>query len=167
MTENLPQRPWFRVSNISATHNLIALFCHLVDERRFDEIEALVTPDISYENAMTTVSGWPAIRRGLDALKCFRATQHLIGNHLGSWDHDRFFGKTYCIASHLYSDDGEERRYEMGICYEEHIVVVDGALKLARRKLNLLWSQDLPTTRQTPEIFRAAMANLMPGDKKS
>jgi hypothetical protein len=55
----------------------------------------------------------------------------------------------------------------MGICYDEHIVRVDGAMKLKRRKLQVIWQQDLPTTHQPPEIFLSAMARLMPGDKSS
>src|SRR5690606_10647704 len=150
---------------ISSTQDLIALFNYLLDERRFDEAEALVMPDISYENSMGTVAGWPAIRQGMDALTCFSATQHFIGNHLGWWDEDRFFGKTYCIASHVYEEGGDERRYEMGICYDEHIVRIDGALKLQHRKLRVLWQHDLPTTQMPPEVFLSAMARLMPGDK--
>ncbi|MFW2853475.1 nuclear transport factor 2 family protein [Sphingomonas sp. TX0543] len=138
------------------------MFIYLIDSRRYDDAEALVTPDITYENSRGSVSGWPAIRRGMDALNCFSATQHLIGNHLGWWDGDHFAGKTYCIASHMYERDGESRRYEMGICYDEHIVRFDGALKMKHRRLTLLWQHDLPTVAMPPQIFLDAMARLMP-----
>src|SRR3546814_20346119 len=143
MAKNFEERQWFRADEISSTDELISLFKHLLDERRFDEAEALVTPDITYENSRGVVAGWPAVRRGMEALKCFSATQHLIGNHLGSWDGDLFFGKTYCIAYHIYQEDGQERRYEMGIFYDELIVRICADLKIKRRTLKRLWTQNL------------------------
>jgi hypothetical protein len=151
-----------RTGNVTTTHELVSLFAYLIDERRFDAVEALVTPDLIFENSRGIVTGWPAVRSGMEALTVFKATQHFLGNHIGWWEGEDFFGKTYCIASHLYDEQVGERKYEMGICYEEHIVRVDGALKLRRRKLNLLWQQDVPTTRQPPEAFLAAMMRTMP-----
>lgn len=165
MSDSIGKQAWPRIGDISSTQDLIAMFIYCIDERRYDDAEALVTPDITYENSMGIVSGWPAIRKGMDALNCFSATQHMIGNHLGWWDGDSFFGKTYCIASHMYEEGSEGRRYEMGICYDEHIVRVDGALKLKRRKLQVLWQHDLPTVQMPPALFLSAMAELMPGDK--
>ncbi len=145
-------------SNAITTHEVVSLFAYLLDDRQFDAIESLTTPDIVLEDSLKTLYGWSAVRHGMLALNAFKRTQHFIANHTGYWEGVDFHGSTYCIASHVYDDHDGERKYDTGLRYDEHIVEVGGAMKLRRRKQTVLWEQDLPTISRLPEAVLRALA---------
>jgi hypothetical protein len=146
---------------IDSTLELVATYAQLIDERRFDEVEEIVTPDVVYANAFGAVKGWAELRQGMESLTLYDATYHFIGNHGGRWDGDDFHGWTYCVASHLYSADDADRKYDMGIVYREHIVRTPDGLRLKHRTLEVKWQQDLVTTSQIPAFFQDAIGKLM------
>ena len=70
----------------------------------------------------------------------YDSTMHFIGNIDGNWSNNVYKGKTYCVASHIYSENGIKKKLDMGIVYEDTIVKKDGSMKFSERRFNLLWS---------------------------
>ena len=66
---------------------------------------------------------------------------HLIGNIDGSWDGNVYKGKTYCIASHIFEDDGQMKKLDMAIIYEDTLERRDGIVKFVNRNFNLQWQK--------------------------
>jgi hypothetical protein len=89
----------------------------------------------------------PEVERGMELLRQYERTFHMVGNQLGAWGGDGVWsGETYCIASHVYQRDGAEWKLDMAIRYQDRIVRHDGGLRFASRELRLAWVQDLPLT---------------------
>jgi hypothetical protein len=72
----------------------------------------------------------------------YSATFHLVGNQLGQWYEDHYEGETYCIASHIYEKDGQGRKLDMAIRYQERVEYIDGRYCYTRRDVNIVWSSD-------------------------
>ena len=66
---------------------------------------------------------------------------HFIGNVEGAWDGDIYSGKTYCIASHIFVEDGQSKKMDMGIIYEDTLERRGEEVKFVNRKFNLLWQK--------------------------
>jgi len=119
-----------------AIHELLALYGHLVDERRWDELERVFTPDIVYD---ARDFGMP-VTRGLAAL-------------VAEWTSDVGMSR-HPLAHHatnivvLEDDDGTVRVLSKGIgvgprgrvgsvTYRDIAVCVDGEWRLAARTVAL------------------------------
>jgi len=66
---------------------------------------------------------------------------HFIGNIDGNWSNNIYKGKTYCVASHIYSENGTKKKLDMGIVYEDTILKKNELMKFSERKFNLIWSK--------------------------
>ena len=93
------------------------------------------------------MDGLPAILQGMEVLRQYDRTFHLVGNHTGEWQgDDLFIGETYCLASHVYMREGQEWKLDMAIRYQDRIERLAQGLRFAARELKLAYVQDLPLT---------------------
>jgi len=88
--------------------------------------------------------GRDAIVRGLQSVERYRATLHSVTNQLFEIQGDEASGETYCLANHLFERDGERRKLDWGIRYQDHCRRSGGVWRFARRELIVEWEQDLP-----------------------
>jgi hypothetical protein len=74
-------------------------------------------------------------------LGAYQKTMHFIGNIEGRWDRDIYTGKTYCIASHMFAENGQSKKLDMGIIYDDTIELREGVAKFINRHFNLQWQK--------------------------
>jgi hypothetical protein len=135
----------------SAPQRLAMQYARIIDDKAFDDLETIFTPDAIVAAPAFESNGMTEFRGQLEFLLTFSGTMHMIGNQIGEWDGDSYKGETYCVASHIYELDGVERKMEMGIRYDDEINLVEGEYKYTRRYLNVVWQQDLPLTDLPPQ----------------
>ena len=58
---------------------------------------------------------------------------------------DRATGESYCIAHHLFTDDGERKLMVAWLRYDDAFVKVDGAWLFAERNLYVDWTETRPS----------------------
>ncbi len=121
-------------------------YAKFVDDKLFDQMATIMPPDVNMAAPNFDYKTLDEFVVQLDFLNTFSGTMHVISNQLGEWTDDVYEGETYCLASHVYEKDGEKRKLEMGIRYQDTIKSFDGVYKYARRYLNVVWEQDLPLT---------------------
>ena len=66
---------------------------------------------------------------------------NFIGNIEGGWNGDTYTGKTYCIASHMFEENGQSKKLDMGIIYDDTIELREGVAKFINRHFNLQWQK--------------------------
>ena len=123
-----------------ATH-----YAKLMDDKRFDLLHEALAEDI-----VIAAPEFECVGRAAFADHCakvlskFSATMHLIGNQNGDWNGEAYNGETYCVATHIYEEEGIARKWEVGIRYQDTIGKIDGEFKYSRRYLNIVWQADTP-----------------------
>jgi hypothetical protein len=100
--------------------------------------------DVRVSAANFDCRGLAAFLEVLQQLHKYSATLHLVGNHFGEWRDGGYEGETYCIANHIYEENGVGRKWEVGIRYQDTIVDRKGRPMFAKRHLNVLWELDQP-----------------------
>ncbi|CAG2158608.1 nuclear transport factor 2 family protein [Cupriavidus numazuensis] len=131
--------------SIEAIRTLAYRYAQAVDRREFARLTALFTPDAKLSGPGFHLDGAQAIAEGMSALGNYNATQHHVHHQLVDVDGDTASGETYCIANHLYQDDGGvPRKLDWGIRYQDRYVRRQGEWRIAARTLLVDWTQDLP-----------------------
>jgi SnoaL-like domain len=62
-------------------------------------------------------------------------------------DGDRATGESYCIAHHLFSEDGERKLMLAHLRYGDTLIKRDGAWRFAERNLYVDWIETSPRIR--------------------
>lgn len=124
---------------------LAYLYARLIDDRAFSELHTIMTPDVRISGPGYTMNTLPEVLAGMEVLRNYDRTFHLVGNHLGGWQGpDIYLGETYCQASHVYSREGREWNFVMAIRYQDRIVRTPAGLRFAERVLNVVFTEDHP-----------------------
>ena len=74
-------------------------------------------------------------------LNRYEATTHFNGQSTIMLDGDRAIGESFCLAHHLYVEDGERRLMVASLRYHDRFVKRDGAWLFAERKLYVDWTE--------------------------
>lgn len=127
-----------------AQRQLAYAYAQLIDDRRLDELAAIFTPDCRLSGPGYAFDSFAAFRQGMELIRRYDRTFHLVANQTGEWRGDSYEGETYCVASHVYQKDGRDMKMDMGIRYRERIVLHEGTYKFSERHLDVVWVQDLP-----------------------
>ena len=85
--------------------------------------------------------GREALTAVFDDLNNYQATMHFNGQSTIALDGDRATGESYCIAHHLFADDGGRKLMVAWLRYHDTFVKVDGAWLFAQRKLYVDWTE--------------------------
>jgi SnoaL-like protein len=80
-----------------------------------------------------------------DDLGRYQATMHFNGQSTVRLDGDRATGESYCIAHHLFTDDGGRKLMVAWLRYADVIVKLDGAWLFAERSLYVDWTETRPS----------------------
>lgn len=127
-----------------AIHALTCRYAQAVDRRDFPRLADLFTPDARLTGPGFCMEGPQAIAEGMSALGKYSATQHHMHQQLVELDGDAATGETYCVANHLYEQDGMQRKLDWGIRYQDRFERWQGRWRIAARELVVDWTQDLP-----------------------
>ena len=78
-------------------------------------------------------------------LNRYQATMHFNGQTTISLDRDRATGESYCIAHHLFTEDGERKLMIAWLRYGDTFVKLDRAWLFAERNLYVDWTETRPS----------------------
>ena len=87
------------------------------------------------------LNGREALTPVFDDLNTYEATTHFNGQSTIALDGDRATGESYCLAHHLYPEDGERKLMLASLRYLDTFTKSDGAWLFAERKLYVDWTE--------------------------
>ena len=123
---------------------IIYKYASILDAKNFSDLPSIMWDDFSltgpYElNGLDIFTG--AVEQNLGA---YEKTMHFIGNIEGGWSEQIYVGQTYCIASHIFEENNQSKKLDMGIIYDDTIEVRGSEAKFAKRRFNLQWQKTEP-----------------------
>ena len=130
-----------------AIRELVDAYAHCADRRDTDAQKSLFTEDTHFVVYMDGQGSEPTQvidgREGLTPvfqdLKRYEATQHFNGQSTIELDGDRATGESYCIAHHLFTEDGERKLMLAHLRYGDAFIKRDDAWLFAERNLYVDW----------------------------
>jgi SnoaL-like domain len=140
-----------------AIRNLVDAWAHCADRRKPDQQAALFTPDgtvIVYMGDPATsepvqlLKGHAELAEAFTVLDGYDATTHFTGQSTVTLDADRATGETYCLAHHLWAEDGQRTLMVMSIRYLDTFARHDGTWLFAERQLITDWIDKRPSSAQ-------------------
>jgi hypothetical protein len=138
-----------------AIRELVDAYAHYADRRLADQQKSLFTEDTHFVVYMDGQGTEPtqildsreALTPVFQDLNRYQATQHFNGQSTIELDGDRATGESYCIAHHLFTEDGERKLMLAHLRYGDAFVKLDGAWLFAERNLYVDWTE---TTSSNP-----------------
>jgi SnoaL-like domain len=91
------------------------------------------------------LDGREALTPVLQDLNRYQATQHFNGQSTIELDGNRATGESYCIAHHLFTEDGQRKLMVAHLRYGDTFVKVDGVWLFAERNLYVDWIETKPS----------------------
>jgi ketosteroid isomerase-like protein len=132
-----------------AIRELVDAYAHCADRRDAEGQKSLFTDDTHFVVYMEgqaseptqVLDGREALTPVFDDLNRYQATMHFNGQSAVVLDGDRATGETYCVAHHLFTDDGDRKLMVAWLRYGDTFVKVDGAWLFAERNLYVDWTE--------------------------
>jgi SnoaL-like protein len=132
-----------------AIRELIDAYAHCADRRDAEGQKALFTEDTHFvvymagegTEATDDLHGRESLTPVFDSLNAYEVTMHFNGQSTVALDGDRAAGETYCLAHHVYSDDGARRLMIAALRYQDSFVKADGTWQFAERRLYVRWME--------------------------
>ena len=87
------------------------------------------------------LDGREALTPVFDDLNRYEATTHFNGQSTIALDGDRATGESYCLAHHLFTEDGERKLMVASLRYLDTFVKIDGTWLFAERNLYVDWTE--------------------------
>jgi SnoaL-like protein len=136
-----------------AIRELVDAYAHCADRRDAEGQKSLFTEDTHFVVYMEgqgseptqILAGREALTPVFDALNNYQATMHFNGQSTIALDGDRATGESYCIAHHLFTEDGTRNLMVAFLRYDDAFVKVDGAWLFAARNLYVDWTETRPS----------------------
>jgi SnoaL-like domain len=136
-----------------AIRELVDAYAHCADQRDAAGQKSLFTEDTHFVVYMDgqgseptqVLDGRESLTPVFNALNNYQATMHFNGQSTIALDGERATGESYCIAHHLFADDGERTLTVAWLRYDDTFVKVDGAWLFAERKLYVDWTETRPS----------------------
>ncbi len=90
------------------------------------------------------LEGHDAIVKGMEGLKRYEKTFHVVANHFVEIDGDRASGETYCTAHHVSTRNGVRMNYTMFIRYQDSYERREEGWVFTERILLVDWTRTAP-----------------------
>lgn len=132
-----------------AIRELVDAYAHCADRRDAEGQKSLFTADTHFVVYMDgqgsaptqTLDGREALTPVFEDLRRYDATVHFNGQSTITLDGDRATGESYCIAHHLFTDDGGRKLMVAWLRYGDAFSKVDGTWLFAERHLYVDWTE--------------------------
>jgi len=136
-----------------AIRKLVDAYAHCADRRDAEGQKSLFTEDTHFVVYMDgqdseptqVLEGREALTPVFDDLNRYQATMHFNGQSTIALDGDGASGESYCIAHHLFTENGERKLMVAWLRYGDTFVKVDGAWLFAQRNLYVDWTETRPS----------------------
>ena len=136
-----------------AIRELVDAYAHCADRRDADGQKALFTEDTHFVVYMDGQGSAPTQElTGRDALtpvfadlNRYQATMHFNGQSTVTLGGERATGESYCIAHHLFTDDGERQLMVAWLRYGDTFAKLGDTWLFAERNLYLDWAETRPS----------------------
>ena len=136
-----------------AIRELVDAYAHCADRRDADGQKSLFTEDTHFVVYMggqgseptQVLDGREALTPVFDDLNRYQATMHFNGQSTIALDGDSATGESYCIAHHLFTENGERKLMVAWLRYGDTFVKSDGAWLVAERNLYVDWTETRPS----------------------
>ena len=136
------------MADILAIQNLLAVYAFAIDEKDYDALDGVFTPDATFDYTATggVAGDWAAIKPWLAAaLARFPTTQHLVGLPRIRLDGDRAKVATMLFNPMLLKHEGKDLIFFVGATYRDDLVRTAQGWRISRRIETDPWIKDLPT----------------------
>ena len=135
------------VADRLAIRELVDAYAHCADRRDVQRQKSLFTEDTHFVVHMDgpesepsqVLDGREALTPMFENLRTYKATMHFNGQSTIALDGDRATGESYCIAHHLFTEDGERKLMLAHLRYGDTFIKLDGAWLFAERNLYVDW----------------------------
>jgi hypothetical protein len=132
-----------------AIRELVDAYAHCADRRDAEGQKSLFTSDTHFvvyidgegSAPSQVLDGRESLTPVFAALNAYEATMHFNGQSTIELDGGRATGESYCIAHHLFTEDGERRSMIAFLRYRDAFVKRDGAWLFAQRELYVDWTE--------------------------
>ena len=140
-----------RLEDRLAIHELTLRYARAIDRRQYDQLNELFVPEARISGPGFSYPDLAAFLQGVSQIERYQSTMHALHNQLIEFDDiDEAKVESYCVASHIYEQDGVLRKLDWGICYRDRCRCLQGRWWLTERQFELLWQQDLPAQLPRP-----------------
>ena len=129
------------VADHIAIQRLMYRYASCADRKDYAGFAEVFCADAVFDFSGRLVTSLPAIQEMMHALDKYSATLHQVHNTLYEVAGDVGTGETYCLASHLYQEQAQTHKIDMGIIYQDRLHRTDAGWRIALRTFNLLWSR--------------------------
>ena len=132
-----------------AIRDLVDAYAHCADRRDAEGQKSLFAEDTHFVVYMDgqdseptqVLDGREALTPVFDDLNRYQATMHFNGQSTIALDGDGASGESYCIAHHLFTENGDRKLMVAWLRYGDTFVKVDGAWLFAERNLYVDWTE--------------------------
>jgi hypothetical protein len=136
-----------------AIRDLVDAYAHCADRRDAEGQKSLFTEDTHFvvymdgQGAEPTqvLDGREALTPVFDDLNRYHATMHFNGQSTIELDGDGATGESYCIAHHLFTENGERKLMVAWLRYGDTFVKIEGGWLFAERNLYVDWTETRPS----------------------
>ena len=136
-----------------AIRELVDAYAHCADRRDADGQKSLFTEDTHFVVYMDgqgseptqALDGREALTPVFADLNRYQATMHFNGQSTIELDGDRATGESYCIAHHLFTEEGERKLMVAWLRYGDTFARVEGGWRFAERNLYVDWTETRPS----------------------
>jgi hypothetical protein len=97
--------------------------------------------DVTLDEPTQELHGRDALAPVFDHLTSYVTTTHFNGQSTVVLNGDRATGESYCLAHHLFTEDGERKLMVASLRYLDTFVKSDGTWLFAERKLYVDWTE--------------------------
>jgi hypothetical protein len=136
-----------------AIRELVDAYAHCADRRLAEGQKSLFTEDTHFVVYMEgqgseptqVLDGREALTPVFDDLNRYQATMHFNGQSTIELAGDHATGESYCIAHHLFTEDGQRKLMIAWLRYGDTFAKVDGSWLFAERNLYVDWTETRPS----------------------
>lgn len=133
------------VTDRALLRQLVQQYARAADLRDDEMFANAFTDDAILFTGRSEIVGRERLLDVVNRLSRYRVTMHLVGNHyVDLTGADSATGQAYCVASHVYEEDGVDRVYVMNIVYNDTYRRGPDGWRIAERRLDVLWDEDRP-----------------------
>ena len=135
-----------------ALRALALAYAHHADRGEPELVAELFEPDATLRMVWRSDEVPAAVSRGrrqiasaVGRLRQFASTFHLVANHTVTVAGNEGSGEVYCIAHHLFTDDGERKLMVAHLRYGDTFAKIGTAWLFAERNLYVDWTETRPS----------------------